>query len=51
LPSHDGSAAGRDLLTRRNTSPEKPGGSSINQVRTNEIVLSTKGPWQLRELH
>jgi hypothetical protein len=40
-----------DLFTRRNTSPEKPGGSSINQVRTNEIVLSTKGPWQLRELH
>jgi hypothetical protein len=40
-----------DLFTRRNTSPEKPGGSSINQVRTNEIVLSTKGPWELRELH
>jgi len=36
-----------DLFTRRNTSPLKPGGNSINQVRSNEIVMG--GPWQLRE--
>jgi len=38
-----------DLFTRRNTSPLKPGGSSINQVRSNEI--QTGLPWQLREFH
>ena len=27
--------------------PSKPNGSSINQIRTNEIVLD--GPWELRE--
>jgi hypothetical protein len=36
-----------DLFTRRNTSPLKPGGNSINQVRSNEIVMG--GPWQMRE--
>ncbi len=36
-----------DLFTRRNTSPLKPGGNSINQVRSNEIVMGL--PWQLRE--
>ena len=36
-----------DLFTRRNTSPLKPGGSSINQVRSNEIQMGL--PWQLRE--
>jgi hypothetical protein len=38
-----------DLFTRRNTSPLKPGGNSINQVRSNEI--QTGLPWQLREFH
>jgi hypothetical protein len=38
-----------DLFTRRNTSPGKPGGSSINQVRSNEILLGS--PWELREFH
>lgn len=38
-----------DLFTRRNTSPLKPGGSSINQVRSNEIQMGL--PWQLREFH
>jgi hypothetical protein len=36
-----------DLIVRRNTSPLKPGGNSINQVRSNEIVMG--GPWQMRE--
>jgi hypothetical protein len=36
-----------DLFTRRNTSPLKPGGNSINQVRSNEIQMGL--PWQLRE--
>jgi Carboxypeptidase regulatory-like domain len=38
-----------DLFTRRGTSPLKPGGSSINQVRSNEI--QTGLPWQLREFN
>lgn len=38
-----------DSFTKRNTSPGKPGGSSINQVRSNEILLG--GPWELREFH
>jgi hypothetical protein len=38
-----------DLFTKRNTSPSKPGGSSINQVRSNEILMGN--PWQLREFH
>jgi hypothetical protein len=40
-----------DLFTRRGTSPGKPGSSSINQVRTNEIVMGNGNPWQLREFH
>jgi hypothetical protein len=40
-----------DLFTRRGTSPDKPGSSSINQVRTNEIAMGNGNPWQLREFH
>jgi hypothetical protein len=38
-----------DQFTRAGTSPAAPNGSSINQVRTNEIQMG--GPWQLREFH
>ncbi|HVZ89836.1 MAG TPA: carboxypeptidase-like regulatory domain-containing protein [Polyangia bacterium] len=38
-----------DLFTRRGTSPAGVGGSSLGQVRTNEILMG--GPWQLREFH
>jgi hypothetical protein len=45
-----------DLVTRRNTSPSRPNGSSLLQVRTNEAVFG--GPsgdsfpdWELREFH
>jgi hypothetical protein len=38
-----------DLFTRRNTSPARPGGSSIAQVRSNEVLMG--GPWQMREFH
>ncbi len=37
-----------DLFTRRGTSPSKPGGSSINQVRTSENLMSP-GFWQWRQ--
>lgn len=38
-----------DRITRRGSSPSSPGGSAINQVRTNEIAT---GPvWQAREFH
>ena len=36
-----------DRITQRGTSPSKPNGNSINQIRTNEIVLGN--PWQMRE--
>ncbi len=36
-----------DQFTLANTSPSKPNGSSLNQLRTNEISLSR--PWELRE--
>lgn len=36
-----------DRITKRGTSPSKPNGNSINQIRTNEIVLGN--PWQMRE--
>lgn len=32
-----------------NAAPNKPNGSSISQVRTNEIALAS--PWELREFH
>jgi hypothetical protein len=40
-----------DLVTTANTSPNKPGGSSINQVRSNEILMTENGFWELREFH
>lgn len=36
-----------DLFTTIGSNPAKPNGSSINQVRTDEIALAS--PWQLRE--
>ncbi|SHN77635.1 choice-of-anchor X domain-containing protein [Chitinophaga sp. CF418] len=36
-----------DQFTAAGTSPSKPNGSSLNQLRTNEIALSS--PWELRE--
>ncbi|MBS2018607.1 MAG: hypothetical protein JST00_37420 [Deltaproteobacteria bacterium] len=36
-----------DRFARRDAAPTRPNGSSIGQVRTNEIALS--GPWELRE--
>lgn len=33
----------------KNAMPNKPNGSALNQLRTNEIALN--GPWELRELH
>jgi hypothetical protein len=38
-----------DLVTLRGTSPGKPGGSSIAQVRTNDGLTGDR--WQLREFH
>jgi hypothetical protein len=34
-------------FTARNSSPQKPNGSALSQLRTNEIALV--GPWELRE--
>jgi len=39
-----------DQFTLANTSPAKPNGSSINQVRTNEFALGI-APWELREFN
>ncbi len=36
-----------DRFSGRNADPSKPNGSSLNQLRTNEIALGN--PWQLRE--
>lgn len=36
-----------DRFSARNADPSKPNGSSLNQLRTNEIALAS--PWQLRE--
>lgn len=38
-----------DRFAGANADPTKPNGSSISQIRTNEIALSA--PWQLREFH
>jgi hypothetical protein len=38
-----------DQFVLRNTNPAKPNGSSLNQIRTNEIALA--GPWELREFN
>jgi hypothetical protein len=39
-----------DQFTAANTSPSKPNGSSLNQLRTNELALGA-GPWELREFN
>ncbi len=39
-----------DQFTAANTSPSKPNGSSLNQVRTNEFGLGLL-PWELREFN
>ena len=36
-------------FTEAGANPDKPNGSAINQVRTNEIFLAS--PWELREFH
>jgi len=38
-----------DQFVNANTNPAKPNGSSLNQIRTDEIALT--GPWQLREFN
>ena len=38
-----------DQFTSAGANPRKPGGSALNQLRTNEIALSTS--WELREFH
>jgi hypothetical protein len=38
-----------DRFAGAGIAPTKPNGSSIGQIRTNEIAL--EGPWQLREFH
>ncbi|WP_437964384.1 LamG domain-containing protein [Sorangium sp. So ce260] len=50
FPSEDYNAALQDITTRfagRNAAPGKPNGSSLGQLRTNEIALAS--PWELRE--
>jgi hypothetical protein len=38
-----------DQFVNANADPSKPNGSTLNQIRTNEIALSS--PWQLREFN
>jgi hypothetical protein len=38
-----------DIVTARGAAPSKPNGSSISQIRTNEIVLAI--PWEMREFN
>jgi len=43
-----------DVFAKANAAPAKPNGSAINQIRTNEIVLSSGTPqpvWELREFN
>ncbi|XXX73090.1 LamG domain-containing protein [Sorangium sp. So ce134] len=50
FPSEEYNAALQDITTRfagRNAAPGRPNGSSLGQLRTNEIALA--GPWELRE--
>ncbi|XXX72106.1 LamG domain-containing protein [Sorangium sp. So ce134] len=50
FPSEEYNAALQEITTRfagRNAAPGRPNGSSLGQVRTNEIALA--GPWELRE--
>ncbi|WP_437721007.1 LamG domain-containing protein [Sorangium sp. So ce861] len=50
FPSEEYNAALQEITTRfagRNAAPGRPNGSSLGQLRTNEIALT--GPWELRE--
>ncbi|XXX78611.1 LamG-like jellyroll fold domain-containing protein [Sorangium sp. So ce134] len=50
FPSEEYNAALQEITTRfagRNAAPGRPNGSSLGQLRTNEIALSD--PWELRE--
>ncbi|WP_438003970.1 LamG-like jellyroll fold domain-containing protein [Sorangium sp. So ce321] len=50
FPSEEYNAALQEITTRfvgRNAAPGRPNGSSLGQLRTNEIALA--GPWELRE--
>ncbi|WP_437499702.1 LamG-like jellyroll fold domain-containing protein [Sorangium sp. So ce1099] len=50
FPSEEYNAALQAITTRfagRNAAPGRPNGSSLGQLRTNEIALA--GPWELRE--
>ncbi|XYH93924.1 LamG-like jellyroll fold domain-containing protein [Sorangium sp. So ce1128] len=50
FPSEEYNAALQEITARfagRNAAPGRPNGSSLGQLRTNEIALS--GPWELRE--
>ncbi len=38
-----------DQFATANTNPSKPNGNSLDQLRTNEIILGF--PWELREFH
>lgn len=40
-----------DLFTVRNAFVGRPNGSAVNQIRTNEVALSSPTPWQLREFN
>ncbi|WP_437644142.1 LamG-like jellyroll fold domain-containing protein [Sorangium sp. So ce362] len=50
FPSEEYNAALQDITTQfagRNAAPGRPNGSSLGQLRTNEIALAS--PWELRE--
>ncbi|MGK3963804.1 hypothetical protein WMF38_06455 [Sorangium sp. So ce118] len=50
FPSEDYNAALQAITTRfagRNAAPGRPNGSSLGQLRTNDIALAS--PWELRE--
>jgi len=38
-----------EKFSGRNSDPKKPNGNSLDQIRTNEVMLGS--PWQLREFH
>jgi hypothetical protein len=40
-----------DRFSGHNVLPDMPNGSALIDIRTNEIVLSQRGVWQLREFH
>ncbi len=46
---NDALLAVTDKFTSKNAAPSKPNGSALNQLRSNEIALSS--PWELREFN